>query len=128
MLGRLRTLGLGTIGVEKLAIVLEIGSAYTKCGFASESAPRHVIPSTVTRNGKSVRVYDPESPIVEADLRNVLIDFLFDIFYKHLLVKTIERRVMVVEDPFTPTLFRQVLADVLFRHYKVCSSCGHLMA
>ncbi len=29
-----------SLGVERLAIVLDIGSAYTKAGFAAEHAPR----------------------------------------------------------------------------------------
>ena len=119
MLGRLRTLGLGPIGVEKLPVVIEIGAAYTKCGFAGESAPRHIIPSVVQRKGQAIRVYDPVQATEEKELKSILIDFFFDVFYKHLLVKAIERRILLVENPFAPTSFRQAVADVLFGHYKV---------
>jgi actin-related protein len=119
MLGRLRTLGLGPIGVEKLAIVIEIGSEFTKCGFAGESAPRHIVRSEIKRNGNMHRVHDPESVLEENELKEILIDFFFEIFYKYLLVKTSERRVLVCENPWTPTVFRQALASVLLTHYKV---------
>jgi hypothetical protein len=42
-------------GSEKAAIVLEIGHAYTKCGFAGEVSPRHIIPTKfVLVNGEKV--------------------------------------------------------------------------
>jgi hypothetical protein len=125
ILGRLRSMGLGPIGVEKPAVVLEIGSAYTKCGFAGEGAPRHVIPSTIVRKGESVPVFTPERLGDSDSIKEILTDFLFEIFYKYLLVKTTERRVLVVESPLTPTKFRQALADVLFRHFKV--PCGYYL-
>ena len=36
---------LSGVGGEKSAIILDIGASYTKCGFAGEATPRHVIPS-----------------------------------------------------------------------------------
>ena len=35
---------------EKPAIVIEFGAMYTKCGFAGEANPRHIIPSTTVVN------------------------------------------------------------------------------
>ena len=32
-------------GSEKSSVVLEFGSAYTKCGFAGESSPRQIVPA-----------------------------------------------------------------------------------
>jgi actin-related protein len=32
---------------KKIPVVLDIGTAYTKCGFAGESSPRHIIPTEV---------------------------------------------------------------------------------
>ncbi|MGH0185618.1 UNVERIFIED_CONTAM: hypothetical protein FKN15_018512 [Acipenser sinensis] len=47
--------GLGT-GGEKTAVVIDLGTAYTKCGFAGESGPRCIIPSEIQRTGKAVKV------------------------------------------------------------------------
>ncbi len=46
-------------GSEKSAVVLDIGSAYTKCGFAGESHPRHLIPSShfTISSGKKVILF-----------------------------------------------------------------------
>ena len=121
MLSRLKSFGL-PLGVEKLPVVVDIGAAYTKCGFAGESAPRHIIPSeTTSRSGIVYKVYDPEVAVDRHVLREVLIDFFFDIFYKYLLIKTNERRILIAENPMAPTAFREVLADVLFNHYRVCA-------
>uniref|UniRef100_A0A671T1X4 Actin-related protein 10-like n=1 Tax=Sinocyclocheilus anshuiensis TaxID=1608454 RepID=A0A671T1X4_9TELE len=42
--------GLGS-GGEKTAVVVDLGAAYTKCGFAGETGPRFIIPSEVKRAG-----------------------------------------------------------------------------
>lgn len=42
-------------GAEKAAVVLDIGSRFTKCGFAGESTPRRIFPTTFTsQTGKKV--------------------------------------------------------------------------
>eukprot|EP00052_Salpingoeca_macrocollata_P031694 m.323299 g.323299 ORF g.323299 m.323299 type:complete len:553 (+) comp28809_c0_seq1:34-1692(+) len=118
-------------GSEKLAVVLDIGSSYTKCGFATEPSPRHIIPTAVMRDGKAVRVYDPLHPIADDEQKELLADFLFEIFYKRLLVKAQERRVVVCESIMCPTSFRHALADVLFSRLQVLSVCfvpSHLVA
>lgn len=46
------------LGAEKYAVVIDIGAAYTKCGFASETSPRHIIRSVITHtiNGETETV------------------------------------------------------------------------
>ena len=43
--------GLSDLG-ETFPIVFDIGSAYTKCGFAGEESPRGIVPSTTTVSGE----------------------------------------------------------------------------
>uniref|UniRef100_A0A3B4Z0P1 Actin related protein 10 n=1 Tax=Stegastes partitus TaxID=144197 RepID=A0A3B4Z0P1_9TELE len=43
--------GLGS-GGEKTAIVIDLGAAYTKCGFAGETGPRFIIPSEIRKPGQ----------------------------------------------------------------------------
>nr|CAX69419.1 Actin-related protein 10 [Schistosoma japonicum] len=33
---------------EKTAVVFDIGTVYTKCGFAGETGPRFIIPTAIT--------------------------------------------------------------------------------
>uniref|UniRef100_A0A8C2Y8N6 Actin-related protein 10-like n=1 Tax=Coturnix japonica TaxID=93934 RepID=A0A8C2Y8N6_COTJA len=40
--------GLGS-GGEKTAVVLDLGEAFTKCGFAGETGPRCIIPSEIKK-------------------------------------------------------------------------------
>ncbi|KAI2571403.1 actin related protein 10 [Homo sapiens] len=42
--------GLGS-GGEKTAVVIDLGEAFTKCGFAGETGPRCIIPSVIKRAG-----------------------------------------------------------------------------
>jgi actin-related protein 10 len=105
------------LGVEKPVIVLEIGTAYTKCGFSGEPCPRRILPTTTLINGKTVQVFDHAEQRTEDELREVLVHFLYDIVYMHLMVKTQDRRVVISESIVAPSVFRSILADVLYRHF-----------
>eukprot|EP00038_Savillea_parva_P017605 m.21088 g.21088 ORF g.21088 m.21088 type:complete len:596 (-) comp3857_c0_seq1:62-1849(-) len=113
--------GFGGVGAEKAAIVLDIGAAYTKCGFSNEATPRHVVPTETIYQGRKVRVYDPQERRSTAEMNEILISFLHTVFYQHLLVKTTDRRIVLVEPVVSPALFRRTLVDLLFRHYLVLS-------
>lgn len=130
--------GLGSFSIaggEKHTVVLDIGAAYTKCGFAGETGPRSIIPSEVIRtqtgkNLKPVRICDC-SIFNEEELYDVLVDFIHVIYFRHLLVNPKDRRVLIVESILCPTSFRNVLALVLFKHYEVMSvlfAPTHLMS
>ncbi|KXJ24727.1 Actin-related protein 10 [Exaiptasia diaphana] len=112
------------LGGEKNAVVIDIGTAYTKCGFAKEAAPRHIIPSYITHtvNGTTNTEY-----VFENDKRNpdelyaVLRDFIHMIYFRYLLVNPRDRRVVICESVLCPTLFRETIAKVLFKHFEVPS-------
>jgi actin-related protein len=69
----------------------------------------------------SERVFDPEERRSTAELTEILIRFLHEIFYERLLVKTTDRRVVLIEPIASPARFRQTIVDLLYRHYLVMS-------
>jgi len=61
----------------------------------------------------------------------LLTEFIYRLYYKHLLVNPKERRVVITESVFCPTVFRELLAKVLFIRYEVSAvlfTPSHLMA
>ncbi|XP_058832596.1 actin-related protein 10 [Topomyia yanbarensis] len=111
---------------EKPAIVLEIGHAFTKLGFAGESHPRSIIPSEVLEHksknsgqtAASKKLLDYAN---ESELYDQLVDFLKTIFFKYVLVSPKERKVVIVESVLWPTQIRENLARALFCHFDVSS-------
>lgn len=115
-----------TVLQEKPAIVLEMGYAFTKLGFAGESHPRSIIPSEVldhrTRSSSQTtpnkKLFDYAS---ESELYDQLVEFLKTIFFKYVLVSPKERKVVIVESVLCPTQIRENLAKALFCHFDVSS-------
>ncbi|KAJ4452937.1 putative actin-related protein 10 [Paratrimastix pyriformis] len=98
-------------------VVLEIGSAYTKCGFAGMGAPLTIIPtSLVTPSGKKVSPLrlsrDCPAPTM-AEWSSALREFLHTVFLRHLAISPTERPVVVVQDPLWPDPFRAALGQTL---------------
>ncbi|XP_004520435.1 actin-related protein 10 [Ceratitis capitata] len=109
-----------TVMQEKPPVVLDIGTAYTKLGFAAEAYPRKIIPSEVilSSNGQTKALLQYETI---SGLYDQFVDFLQMIFFKHLLVIPKERKIVIVENVFGQTVLRETLARVLFRHFEVSS-------
>jgi actin-related protein 10 len=99
--------------IDKPAVVLDVGLAYTKCGFAGEYAPHSIIFTPI--DNQLSKTYD------EILLRETLVEFIYRIYYKHLNANSRERKVVVVESVLTPNKFRQTLAEVLFKDFHVLS-------
>ncbi|XP_017151198.1 actin-related protein 10 [Drosophila miranda] len=115
---------------DKPPIILDIGNAYTKLGFAGEAYPRKIMPTEVvlTTTGKTKRLFDYER---KEELYDQIVDFLQTIFFKHLLVSPKERKFVVVENIFGQTVVRETLARALFVHFDVSSVLfvpAHLIA
>uniref|UniRef100_A0A182JJ55 Uncharacterized protein n=1 Tax=Anopheles atroparvus TaxID=41427 RepID=A0A182JJ55_ANOAO len=115
-----------TVLQEKPAIVLEIGNALTKLGFAGEPYPRSIIPSEVLDHGaKNAGLTTPNRKLfdytTEVELYDSLVDFLKTIFFKNVLVSPKERKIVVVESVLCPTLIKENLARALFCHFDVSS-------
>jgi len=106
--------GIGLIS-EKHAVVLDIGHAFTKCGYAGEISPRCVIRSEI-ESGKLLHEINNKSY-----LYNALVEFIHRLYFKCLLVNPKDRRVVIIESVIGSSLFKETLARVLFRHYEVSS-------
>ncbi|XP_074640089.1 actin-related protein 10-like [Tubulanus polymorphus] len=104
---------------EKTAVILDIGAAYTKCGFAGEIAPRCIIQTKIkNRSGQEVNFCKSTNP---DELFELLKNFLHKLYFRHLLVNPKDRRVVICESLLAPAYFRDTLARVLFKHYEVPS-------
>ncbi|KAI2805816.1 Actin- protein 10 [Blomia tropicalis] len=105
---------------DKSTVVLEIGSSFTKCGFASEYSPRAIFPSRVflPSINKHVNIIDIQD---EEELSIALKDFLQLIYFKYLAANPKDRRVVIVETIFSSNQFRKKLVDVLFKQFDVPS-------
>lgn len=123
-----------TVMQEKPAVVLDIGSVYTKyektflvdtelnhkidfrLGFAAEAHPRYIIRSVVDDAKRNIFDYKDEQHFYDT-----MVSFIEEIFFKYVLVSPKDRRVVIVESVLCPTLVRDTLARVLFRHFEVAS-------
>ncbi|XP_052860241.1 actin-related protein 10 [Anopheles cruzii] len=115
-----------TVLQEKPAIVLEIGTALAKLGFAGEPFPRSIIPSVVLdHRAKNAGKTTPNRRLFDyadgAELYDSLVEFLKTIFFKHVLVSPKERKVVVVDSVLAPTIIKESLARALFCHFDVSS-------
>ncbi|XP_007891490.1 actin-related protein 10 isoform X2 [Callorhinchus milii] len=122
--------GLGT-GGEKTAVVIDLGAAYTKCGFAGETGPRCIIPSEVKKQGMTQSVKVVEYNINTEELYGYLKEFIHMLYFRHLLVNPRDRRVVVIESVLCPSHFRETLTKVFFKHFEVPSvlfAPSHLMS
>ena len=118
---------------NKPSIVLDIGQAYTKCGFSGEAGPFAIVPTEVTKyaagSAKSVRILDYRKLLdssaspqkIQELLKEMLVEFLYNIYYNILNANSRERKVVVVESVLTTTEFRVALAEVLFNNFQVVS-------
>ncbi|KAJ7345394.1 hypothetical protein JRQ81_001344 [Phrynocephalus forsythii] len=122
--------GLGS-GGEKTAVVIDLGAAYTKCGFAGETGPRCVIPSEIKKPGISKPIRVIQYNINTEELYSYLKEFIHMLYFRHLLVNPRDRRVVIVESVLCPSHFRETLTKVLFKYLEVPSvlfAPSHLMS
>uniref|UniRef100_A0A2K6NX25 Actin related protein 10 n=1 Tax=Rhinopithecus roxellana TaxID=61622 RepID=A0A2K6NX25_RHIRO len=122
--------GLGS-GGEKTAVVIDLGEAFTKCGFAGETGPRCIIPSVIKRAGMPKPVRVVQYNINTEELYSYLKEFIHILYFRHLLVNPRDRRVVIIESVLCPSHFRETLTRVLFKYFEVPSvllAPSHLMA
>uniref|UniRef100_A0A7N8XK00 Actin related protein 10 n=1 Tax=Mastacembelus armatus TaxID=205130 RepID=A0A7N8XK00_9TELE len=122
--------GLGS-GGEKTAIVIDLGAAYTKCGFAGETGPRFIIPSEIQKPGQQQAIKVVQYNINTEELYVILKEFIHILYFRHLLVNPRDRRVVIIESILCPSHFRETLTKVFFKQFEVPSvlfAPSHLMA
>ncbi|KAL5272090.1 hypothetical protein ACHWQZ_G000340 [Mnemiopsis leidyi] len=106
------------LGSEKIHVIIDIGSYHTKIGFAGEASPRHIIPSyNVKRNNEVVNICDPK--LSKSELADELITFVHAIYFRYLLTNPKDRKVVICENFLQTELFRETLAEVLFKQFSV---------
>lgn len=105
---------------DKQVIIFDIGSAYTKYGYANEATPRGIIRTEVkcSETKRVRRIYDYNST---DDLYQLLVEFLHALFFRHVVVSPKEVKVVVLESLLCPTQFRETFAKVMFKHFEVGS-------
>lgn len=106
--------------LEKQAVVIDFGVAYTKVGFATESRPRHILPSPELRaRGEPSRELTTSAS--EQQWVDILDRLLNKIFFHYLSVSPKDRRVVILDSVLSPAQFRHALAFVLFKRLSVPS-------
>nr|CAB3219888.1 actin-related protein 10 [Phallusia mammillata] len=111
----------------KTPVVLDIGEAYTKLGFADEAEPRAIIPTTIEqvggpvcyifgRNNTALLGHD-----IGSDFEKSIKLFLEKIYFKYLQVNPNNQRVILCESLLNPTKVRETIAKVLFTKFDVPS-------
>jgi len=110
---------------EKPAVVLEIGSRYTRCGIAGEAVPRHIIRTKFKLSaGEELHFSEFISgPTLIHHTQQQWLEgveaFLRDIYFLYLQSSPRERRVVVCEDVLCPDVFRSALTQALFDRMQV---------
>uniref|UniRef100_A0A7N4NWU3 Actin-related protein 10 n=1 Tax=Sarcophilus harrisii TaxID=9305 RepID=A0A7N4NWU3_SARHA len=110
--------GLGS-GGEKTAVVIDLGEAFTKCGFAGETGPRCIIPSVIKKAGVSKSIKVVQYNINTEELYAYLKEFIHTLYFRHLLVNPRDRRVVIIESVLCPSHFRETLTRVLFKYFEI---------
>jgi actin-related protein 10 len=117
--------GIGLIA-EKNAVVLDLGASYTKVGYAGEAAPRAILPTPL-----EVALHMGSGPAsLKEPLYDALVPFVHTLYFKHLLVNPKDRRVVLLDALLGPIKVKEVLSEVLFKHFEVLSvlyAPSHLM-
>lgn len=122
-------------------VIIELGSAFIRCGFAGEPTPRHEIPygnntntPTTIRTGQSNTHHTAlfYGTKIDVDLNSKRqrsqceYEVIFEPLLEHILIdlllcKPRNRRVVVVEHLVSPTNLRMALAKVLLQSLQVSS-------
>ncbi|XP_076291912.1 actin-related protein 10 [Lasioglossum baleicum] len=103
---------------DKQMVIFDIGSAYTKYGYANEATPRGIIRTeAVCSETKQIRkIYDYKDT---EDLYQLLVEFLHCLFFRYVIITPKDARIVILESCLTPSQFRETLAKVLFRHFEI---------
>lgn len=114
---------------DKNIVVLEFGRQYTRCGFASESAPKAIIKTALRdKHGSLNYLHAIDDP---KELQLALTSFIERIYFNYLAASPKEKRVVIIESVFVKSTFRKTLAKVFFEQFNAPSILyvpDHLMA
>lgn len=90
-------------------LILDIGEAYTKFGFATEPSPRMIVPTTF-KFSMSQGVLPPS----QKQWEEVLLKYFRFLYTERIRTNPPDRKVVVLENPFWTISFKQAVATTLF--------------
>jgi len=100
--------------------VLDIGSAFTKCGFGGKPSPRYILPSRfVTTQGKEISLRSA-TKANEQEWREALEIFLREIFLTRMGIGK-GYKITVLDSLIHPVPFRRALLHVLLNRFRFSS-------
>lgn len=107
-------------GADKPAIILDIGEAYCKCGFAGEAQPRHILPTEFFHVSTKQPMHFYNANLWDdVSWLDAIETFLNTLYFKWLLVTPIDRKVVLVENMLMPSSIREAFAQVFFCRFKI---------
>jgi actin-related protein 10 len=108
--------GIKLLGSEEDAVVLEIGSLYTRCGIGKESLPRSVF-----RNPESLIDLNHSSSFEE--YYEILRNFLNMVYYHKVQINPKESVAVVSESLMAPRAKIEAIVKILFEDLQVPTIC-----
>jgi hypothetical protein len=97
--------------MDRKVIVIEFGNSFVRGGFASEFTPRFIIPNSISSKINSLTC--------DNIITRIIFEFMINIFTEYLPSKIKECRVVIIENMFSPTYFRDALITVLLSDMQV---------
>jgi len=114
-----------TTSTSQPPVVIELGNAFLRAGFAGEANPRCILKSTISLlpptdfENKNHNLCDAQKSVDEWEL--ILTPLLENICVDHLLIRPRNHRVLLLEPTIAPTSFRQAITKVLLKTMQVPS-------
>ncbi|KAG5188492.1 hypothetical protein JKP88DRAFT_304290, partial [Tribonema minus] len=96
----------------KPCVVVDLGNAWVRCGFAGECRPRRILRSPLAEHPATMS---------QQSWLEILSPFLSSMYSKELLCKPKERGVVICESMTMPRAIRQAVTEALFTHLQVPS-------
>ena len=87
-------------------VVVDLGSAYTRVGFAGEEQPRHTIPTPAHLD------HCTAPPTSTARWRTALSPFLRHLYFHLLLISPRDRRLCIIEPAYLPTHYKLAILAI----------------
>lgn len=99
-------------------VVLEIGSTLVRGGIAGECVPRFIIPTPFFNMHNS-----QGDDLSHVSIKMNCLEGIRLIFLEHLQIRSKDCNVLIIENMFAPTFFRDQLFNVLLNEMQVQSVC-----
>ena len=98
-------------------VVLEIGSSVVRGGYGGECSPRFIMKSPF------FSLYKINDNILQEEVRMNCLEGLRLIFLEYLQIRSKDCHVLIIENMFAPTVFRDQLFNALLNELQVLSVC-----